>query len=160
MKKNAGFGAKGGGNMTIRILQITDYGAAYALWRGCTGMGLNSVDDSRAGIARFLYRNPGTCFAAEDGGRIVGVILAGHDGRRGHIYHLAVLQDSRRRGVGAQLVEAAIAALAAQGIAKVSLVTFARNAEGNAFWARMGFGAREDLCYRDRAILAAERTDT
>lgn len=47
------------------------------------GMGLNTVDDSRTGIARFLARNPDTCFAAVDDGRIVGAILAGNDGWRG-----------------------------------------------------------------------------
>ncbi len=146
--------------MDIRIMRIGDYGEVYALWRACAGMGLNAADDTREGIARFLARNPDTCFVAGDGGRIAGVILAGHDGRRRHIYHLAVRPDSRRRGIGAQLVEAALTALSAQGIAKVSLVAFARNAEGNAFWARMGFGAREDLCYRDRVLIDAERMDT
>jgi hypothetical protein len=51
-------------------------------------MGLNNLDDSPEGIARYLQRNPSTCFAAEEEGELVGVILSGHDGRRGFIYHL------------------------------------------------------------------------
>ena len=30
-------------------------------------MGLNNLDDSREGIARFLARNPDTCFVAVEG---------------------------------------------------------------------------------------------
>ena len=79
--------------MTIRRMQIGDYDEVHALWLSCTGMGLNDLDDSRDGIRRFLERNPETCFVAEDEGKIVGVILAGSDGRRGYIYHTAVLPE-------------------------------------------------------------------
>lgn len=33
-------------------------------------------------------------------------------------------------------------------------VAFERNAGGNAFWEKLGFAAREDLVYRDRALQA------
>jgi len=35
---------------------------------------------------------------ATDGSTIVGAVLCGHDGRRGHIYHLAV--DPKYQGIG------------------------------------------------------------
>lgn len=72
---------------------INDYNEIYDLWLSCKGMGLNDVDDSESGIARFLARNPATCFVAEKDGRLVGVIRAGNDGRRGYIYHTAVHPD-------------------------------------------------------------------
>ena len=144
----------------IRCMRPEDYDAVYALWLKCAGMGLNSVDDSREGICRYLTRNPGTCFVAEAEGRVVGAILSGHDGRRGYISHTAVAPDTRGQGVGRRLVQAALDALGAEGISKVALVAFARNAAGNAFWARMGFGVREDLIYRDRALRDMERIDT
>ena len=146
--------------MTIRAMRLTDYDAVYALWRACAGMGLNDYDDSREGIARYLRRNPETCFVAEDGGAIVGAVLSGHDGRRGHINHLAVAPGYRRRGVGRALVEAALAALGAQGIAKVNLTAFAANAEGNAFWETLGFTTRPDLIYRNRVLAETRRCDT
>ena len=70
----------------IRKMQITDYNAVYNLWLANKGMGLNDVDDSESGIARFLVRNPDTCFVAERNGKLIGVIMAGNDGRRGFIY--------------------------------------------------------------------------
>ena len=146
--------------MTIRKMTIADYEKVYALWLSCRGMGLNDVDDSREGIGRFLQRNPDTCFVAIDGGKTVGAIMAGHDGRRGFIYHTAVSPAMRRRGVGSALVQTAIAALKAQGITKAALVVFQRNQAGKSFWEKMGFAAREDLAYRNLSIHEIKRRDT
>lgn len=146
--------------MNIRPMQPEDYPAVRALWLATPGMGLNDIDDSATGIARFLARNPDTCFVAVNEDRVAGVILSGHDGRRGFIYHLAVVPPQRRRGIGGSLVKAVLAALAREGIAKAALVVFARNATGNAFWQRHGFSERPDLVYRDRALTEIQRIDT
>ena len=42
-------------------------------------MGLNSTDDSREGIEKYLKRNPTSSFIAECDGKTIGVIMAGHD---------------------------------------------------------------------------------
>ena len=145
---------------TIRPMTIADYDGVYDLWISTPGMGLNTTDDSREGIARYLRRNSTTCFVAEEAGRIVGVIIAGHDGRRGFIYHTAVRPECRKQGIATQLVEHAMDALEKEGIHKAALVVFERNALGNAFWERIGFEERTDLVYRNRSILALERIDT
>lgn len=119
-----------------------------------------TIDDSRDGIAKYLARNPTTCFVDERDGRITGVIIAGHDGRRGYIYHTAVSPDHRHQGIGTALVEAALHALTDEGIAKVALVVFARNADGNAFWQRLRFTSRDDLTYRNKALAELTRIDT
>lgn len=146
--------------MQIRLMRIEDYSLVYQLWLSCKGMGLNDLDDSREGIERYLERNPETCFVALEGERIVGVILSGHDGRRGYIHHTAVHPDYRGRGIGTSLVEEAMAALERCGIHKAALVVFKRNQTGNDFWERRGFTSREDLVYRNRAIRELKRLDT
>ena len=146
--------------MTVRTMTIADYDKVYALWLSCRGMGLNNLDDSREGIERFLKRNPETCFVAEDGGRLVGVIIAGNDGRRGYIYHTAVSPGFRRKGIAKALVNAALEALHDLGINKTALVVFKRNYDGNAFWESMGFTEREDLVYRNKALTEIIRIDT
>lgn len=146
--------------MDIRNMLIEDYEAVYTLWVSCKGMGLNNLDDSADGIACFLRRNPDTCFVAEEHGQIVGVILAGNDGRRGYIYHTAVHPQFRRQGIAAQLVETALQALQRMGINKASLVVFADNEAGNRFWQKIGFSPRQDLVYRDRSLAEMERIDT
>jgi len=147
-------------NVEIRVMKIEDYDQVYALWLSCSGMGLNDLDDSRKGIGRYLIRNPETSFVALEEGKIVGVIMAGHDGRRGYIHHTAVHPECRRSGVGRALVEAAMEALKACGIHKVALVAFSRNEAGNHFWESMGFTERTDLTYRNRALAEMKRIDT
>lgn len=146
--------------MNIRTMTISDYDAVYALWTSCKGMGLNNLDDSREGIKRFLLRNPETCFVAESDGKIVGVIITGHDGRRGYIYHTAVNPEFRRQGIARQLVDTALTALKRQDINKVAFVVFDRNNDGNAFWERLGFSHREDLVYRNKSLTEIIRIDT
>lgn len=146
--------------MKIRKMKIEDYEAVYELWLSCKGMGLNTVDDSREGIEKFLRRNPDTCFVAEKDGVIVGAIIAGSDGRRGYIYHTAVSPDQRRQGIASKLVEAAMSALENIGITKAALVVFDRNVDGNAFWEKSGFNVREDLVYRNKSIADMMRIDT
>ena len=146
--------------MKIRNMKLDDYDAVYAIWLSCPGMGLNDVDDSREGIERFLARNPESCFVAEDGGEVVGVILAGNDGRRGYIYHTAVQSGRQREGIATALVNAAMDALEHLGIRKAALVVFDRNEIGNAFGENIGFAVRHDLVYRNRSIVPMKRIDT
>ena len=146
--------------MVIRFMTIEDYEKVYQLWLSCIGMGLNNLDDSKDGIATYLDRNPDTCFVAEKSDEIIGVIIAGHDGRRGFIYHTAVNPDYRNQGIATKLVNAAVDALKVNGINKVALVVFDRNEVGNAFWEKVGFTAREDLVYRNKAIAELVRIDT
>lgn len=145
--------------MNIRKMTINDYESVYALWISCKGMGLNDVDDSFEGIKKFLRRNPNTCFVAEDK-KIIGVIIAGNDGRRGYIYHTAVSENYRQNGIGSQLVQKAIFALKNEGINKIALVVFNRNEVGNEFWEKQGFETRQDLVYRNKAIVKLQRIDT
>lgn len=147
-------------NFSIRKMQILDYDDIYSLWLSCNGMGLNDVDDSRDGIKKFLERNPDTCFIAEINNKIVGVIMAGNDGRRGFIYHTAVHPEYRKQGIARKLVESAMTALKECGITKVALVVFARNQDGNCFWEKLGFTVRNDLVYRNQAITKMVRIDT
>lgn len=146
--------------MNIRKMTINDYDDIYALWLSCAGMGLNNLDDSREGIARFLARNPDTCFVAVDGEKIVGVIMAGNDGRRGFIYHTAVAPEYRNQGIGAKMVDRTMLALKDCGINKAALVVFERNQAGNGFWEKQGFTVREDLVYRNKSITEMVRIDT
>lgn len=144
----------------IKKLTIDDYDKMYALWLSCKGMGLNDTDDSREGIRRFLDRNPDTCFGAYEADMLIGVILAGNDGRRGFIYHTAVSPKHREKGVGTTLVNAALEALGRLGITKTALVVFGKNEVGNAFWEKQGFTVRNDLVYRNRALVEMVRIDT
>ena len=62
----------------IRIMKAEDHAEVYDLWMKTPGMGLNSLDDSEEGLARFLRRNTTICFVAVEEEKIVGTILCGH----------------------------------------------------------------------------------
>ncbi len=141
-----------GENMYVRKMTIGDYDSVYDLWVNTSGMGLNDIDDSRDGINKYLLRNPNTCFVAENDNKIIGVILTGHDGRRGMIHHMAVKQNEQRKGIGEKLLDTALNALKNEGIHKVFLVVFEKNEKGNTFWEKQGFTKRADLVYRNKAI--------
>ncbi|MCQ2472530.1 MAG: GNAT family N-acetyltransferase [Saccharofermentans sp.] len=144
--------------MEYRLMTIDDYEEAYDLWIKC-GNGLNDKDDSKEGIEKYLKRNPTTSFVAVEDEKVVGVILCGHDGRRGIIQHACVSPDSRRGGIGNKLVALALDALKAEGINKVLLVAFKKNEVGNAFWESQGFTLRDDLNYRNKALTELVRID-
>lgn len=141
-------------------MTINDYDGVYNLWLNTPGMGLNNIDDSREGIRKYLNRNPNTCFVAVEENDIVGVILSGHDGRRGYIHHTAVAVAERNQGVGSALLNAAFTSLDQEGINKVALVVFSNNEIGNHFWEKHGFTSREDLIYRNKTIKELVRIDT
>lgn len=131
--------------ITITTLQIDQHDEVIALWKACEGVGLSEAD-SRESINAYLQRNPGMSFVATNAeGKIVGAILAGHDGRRGYLHHLAVNPAFRRQGIGSKLVEKALFALRQEGIRKVHLFIFETNASGLAFWEASGWTRRNDI---------------
>lgn len=146
--------------MGIRKMTIDDYDEVYKLWMSSKNMGFNDVDDSREGIEKYLRRNPDTSFVAFADGELAGVILGGHDGRRGFIHHACVREKFRRQGIGTKLVDTCMDALKKEGISKVALLVFKYNETGNDFWEAMGFTVREDLNYRNLALRELVRIDT
>ena len=71
---------------------IGAYDEARGLWLRCEGVNLTDADTEEV-IRSFLARNPGMSFAAAAGGRIVGTVLGGHDGKA----RLHVPSGGRRR---------------------------------------------------------------
>ena len=140
------------GMVEIRPMDLTDYPSVREMWDAIPGIGLRSLDDSPEGISRFLYRNPTSCFVGDAAGDIVGSVLCGHDGRRGYLYHVAVLPEFRGRGIGKALVDSALQALAAEGIHKSALIVFKDNGLGNFFWEALGWERREDLNYFNKSL--------
>lgn len=146
--------------MKIRKMLLSDYEKVYELWMSCKNMGFNNLDDSKIGIEKFLKRNPETSFVAEEDNQIIGVVLSGHDGRRGYIYHACVREEFRNKKIGSQLVSKTLEALKNEGINKVALLVFNKNDSGNAFWEKLGFTERTDVKYRNKELSEIVRIDT
>ena len=134
--------------MHYRTMTINDYEAAIALWSESEGVRLRDAD-SRHGIEKYLLRNPGLSFVAEAEkgveGKLVGTIMAGHDGKRGYVQHLSVADSHRRLGIATRLVNLCLEALKSEGILKSHLMILPENEAAQTFWASQGWVCRSDI---------------
>ncbi|MEY2427293.1 MAG: N-acetylglutamate synthase [Verrucomicrobiota bacterium] len=130
-------------NYPIRNMSLDDYESVHRLWNASEGMSLGE-DDTRDGIALYLQRNPRSCFVALDGTEIAGVVLCGHEGRRGILRHLAVRPDYRKKGIATALIRACLEALSAEGIKKCNIFVMDDNKAGLQFWEHIGFYRLDD----------------
>ncbi len=131
-------------DIEYRVMKIADYETVYALWKSCPGIGLSPADE-KTNIEAFLERNPGASFVALEGGKIVGNVLCGQDGRRGYVYHLAVAEDSRCQGIGTRLLELCTGHFRATGIQKSHLFVFETNEVAIEFYRGLDWIERDDL---------------
>lgn len=145
-------------NITIREMTIEDYDEVSALWKKIKGFGIRSIDDTRAGVERFLIRNPHTSMVALDNDTIIGSVLCGHDGRQACFYHVCVDERYRMHGIGKQMVSRCTDVLKREHINRVYLVAFKTNKGGNAFWRKIGYEYREDRNYYELYLNKENRT--
>ena len=125
---------------TIRLYHPGDGDALRAIW---TAAGFRLIGDDDAGLDTFARRNPETFLVAADGDRIVGSAMGAWDGRRGWLYHVAVVPELRRMGLGSALVGAVEAALRAAGCRRVLVLVEAANEPALSFWAARGYVPRD-----------------
>jgi len=126
------------GTIDTREFHISDYDAALQLWHRVEGLEIAEGDD-REGIAQFLARNSGLSRVALDGSTIVGVALCGHDGHRGHIYHLAIDPAYQGSGLGKRLLDECLHGLRKTGVKRVIIMVADDNQRGTKFWERVGW---------------------
>lgn len=130
--------------MDYRNLELSDYENAVALWQRAEDIRLRDAD-SKEGIKKYLLRNPGLSFIAESEGDLLGTIMAGHDGKRGYIQHLAVDEPYRKMGVATQLLKLCLNALFQEGIRKSHVHVLSHNELAKAFWQSRGWVGRTDI---------------
>ena len=78
-------------------------------------------------------------------GRVVATVLAGYDGVRGWVYHLAVVPEQRRHGFGRAMMAAAETRLRALGCAKLNLQILRTNADVVRFYERVGYAVEDRI---------------
>ena len=128
--------------MEIRPYQDRDEAGVVALW---SAVFPNDPpwNEPRAVIAR-LRRVPTTLFlvgTVDD--RLVAAVIAGWDGHRGWIYHLAVTPELRRRGLGRRIMAEAERRLRTLGCQKINLQVRTENAVAVTFYERLGYAVED-----------------
>lgn len=125
--------------MGLRPLKEEDYADLVKLWKDA-GLSWDWGDDQRSyveAVRRFGQHYWG--YQWND--RLIGCVLGAFDGRRGWIYHLAVADPFRRRGIGRLLMQAAERSLRQQGCQKINLLIEPHNLEVAAFYQALGYQA-------------------
>jgi ribosomal protein S18 acetylase RimI-like enzyme len=106
-------------------------------------------------IDRKLGVQPELLLVATSPGALAGAVVAGFDGVRGWIHHLAVLPAWRRRGIATRLVGAAEAGLRALGCPKVNLQVRPSNSGVVAFYRSLGYEVEERVSMGRRLTRSA-----
>ena len=131
-------------SVNVGTASLQDLEALDALWREAFP---DDAPRHRAAIAvpAKLAFQPDLFLIARDNGVVIGSVIAGYDGYRGHINRVAVLKSHRRQGVGVLLVRAAEARLRALGCRKINLQIRAANQAVAAFYRSLGYGFEEHI---------------
>ncbi len=102
--------------MQIRNFKIEDYEAIIQLWEICRLPYKPDGRDSKEKIEQELKKGIAIFLLAAEDEKILGSVLATHDGRKGWINRLSVLPRYRKKGIGRLLVREAESRLEKEGI--------------------------------------------
>ncbi len=123
---------RGSNGILIRSGTAGEIGALLELWRDAETH--QSATDDVAGLRTLLDCDPDAVLVAEDGGDIVGALIATFDGWRGNMYRLAVLPGHRRRGIASALVSAGESRLRSRGARRITALVAHEQAGASEFW--------------------------
>ena len=130
------------GKCVVRSYQDSDHDLVVALWTAVFPNDPPWNEPSEL-IRRKRSIQPDLFWVADEGGQIIGTVLAGYDGVRGWIYHLAVDPAKRRKGTARLLMQTAEDSLEALGCPKINLQIRANNIVVVDFYKAMGYGVEE-----------------
>lgn len=135
-------------DVTLRTFQYPDdYAAVYHLWQNAgDGIHLRRSDEPQE-IEKKLQRDPDLFLLAEIDGKIVGSVLGGFDGRRGMMYHLAVDDAYRHRGIASRLVDELEDRLRKKGCIRYYLLVTTDNEAAIRFYEGRGWERMELYAY-------------
>jgi len=141
------------GEWTVRRMVAEDYGDVLDLWERA---GLASVRGrgrvSREAVRRQLRLDSSVFLVAEAEGRIVGVVLGSHDGRKGWISRLAVDPEFRRRGIAQDLILKVEEALRKRGIRVFSALILKANKPSQRLFTKMGYRGNPFILYVSKRL--------
>lgn len=124
-----------------------DYNRAVRLWQEA-GNGIRvGPSDAPSEIEKKLERDPDLFLVAETGDEMVGTVIGGFDGRRGHVYHLAVAAAFRRQGIGSQLMTELEDRLRSKGCLRCYLLVRPGNHGAQRHYEQLGWQEMDDHLY-------------
>jgi ribosomal protein S18 acetylase RimI-like enzyme len=129
-------------SVTIRTAVVADLPLVLRLWRVADAEPTHT--DDLASLTQLVAHDAGALLVADEGGQLVGSVIAGWDGWRGSIYRLAVASDRRREGLGRSLLAAAEERLLAVGAVRTQAIVVESDARAVGFWCTSGWEQQAD----------------
>jgi ribosomal protein S18 acetylase RimI-like enzyme len=125
----------------------SDYSQVISLWKNA-GPGIHlRRSDERNEIDKKLKRDPDLFIVAELNGLIIGSVLGGFDGRRGMVYHLAVEDSYRKKGIGTVLMNELENRMKQRGCIRSYLLVTRDNLDAIRFYENTGWEQMDLLIY-------------
>ena len=128
--------------MLIRSFRDEDETAVVELWRVCFPDD-PPRNDPRQVIRRKREVQRELFLVGLDKTRVVCTAIAGYDGYRGWVYHVATAPDYRRRGLGRQIMTEVERRLADLGCPKLNLQVRSTNDAVVAFYEALGYDVED-----------------
>jgi ribosomal protein S18 acetylase RimI-like enzyme len=131
--------------LAVADIRDADVGDVIALWQRC---GLTRPwNDPASDIALARQNRNSTVLVGRADGAVAATAMVGHDGHRGWVYYVAVDPDSRMKGLGRAIMDAAEAWLRAAGVPKLQLLVRRENAKAGAFYQSIGYQEADTVVY-------------
>jgi len=133
--------------MKIRSLTIADYDRILVLWK-CARLPFKPLGRDRKGAVQAqMAEDPDFFLGAFEDNRLVGVVVATSDGRKGWINRLAVDPDFRRRGLAEKLISEAENVLQKHGVRMFCALIDADNKVSKQLFRKCGYKEHRDIVY-------------
>ena len=131
----------------IRRMTIEDYDAAVEIWKEGDLPFKPSGRDARERVAKELKQPTSIFLVAEKGGKVVGVVLGTHDGRKVWGNRMGVHKDYRRMGIASALLTELERAADEMGFLVCAALVENDNLASKGMLAKRGYEAHDELTY-------------
>ncbi|MFH1743053.1 MAG: GNAT family N-acetyltransferase [bacterium] len=133
--------------MKIRPFTIEDCPEVISLWSRAGLMVELAGRDTPEALGNQLEYFSETYLVAEEGSRIIGVVLGTHDGRKGWISRLAVNPEYRRQGVAETLIHEVERRWMNRGIHIFAALVMEDNPASRALFEKLGYLSDRSVMY-------------
>ncbi|RLF64303.1 MAG: hypothetical protein DRN31_00595 [Thermoplasmata archaeon] len=134
-------------DLAIRDFTMDDYDALISLWEDAGLPYKPEGRDRRDNIEMQVGQECSIYLVAELHGKIVGSVLATHDGRKGWINRVAVAPSYRKMGIATKLIEEAEKRISRLGIDIVASLIEDWNKSSMEFFENLGYTKHADIIY-------------
>ena len=103
--------------IVIQAMKELDIDQVTKLWNEILDSSFLQSSVTKEELIKYIKRNPDVSSVARtDDGRVIGVLLCGHDGIRGFIYHIAVYNEYKVNEISNKMLDRSLSKLEEAGI--------------------------------------------